>query len=304
MSDIADRVRKIVVEHLNVDPEKVTEKASFIDDLGADSLDKVELVMAFEEEFDIEIPDDAAEPIQTVGDAVKFLEQATADAQAFPRVSSSMLAEPPPGHIVRGCRPDSPEERMRRVVVTGIGLVTPLGCGVELTWQRLSPARAAPAASTTSTSPISPARSPARGPAGRRRRRHLQSRRVDGAQGAAQGRSTFILYAMAAADAGASTTPAGSPRPTRNRTRTGVLIGSGIGGLGAIDETSHHAAREGPAPHQPVLHSRPLINLASGQVSIRYGLKGPNHSVVTACSTGAHAIGDAGPADHATATPT
>lgn len=73
MSDIADRVKKIVVEHLGVDAEKVTENASFIDDLGADSLDNVELVMAFEEEFDIEIPDDAAEHIQTVGDAVKFI---------------------------------------------------------------------------------------------------------------------------------------------------------------------------------------------------------------------------------------
>ena len=74
MSDIADRVKKIVIEHLGVDAEKVTEQASFIDDLGADSLDTVELVMAFEEEFDIEIPDDAAEHIQTVGDAVKFIE--------------------------------------------------------------------------------------------------------------------------------------------------------------------------------------------------------------------------------------
>ncbi len=73
MSDISDRVRKIVVEHLGVDEEKVVETASFIDDLGADSLDTVELVMAFEEEFGIEIPDDAAETIQTVGDAVKFI---------------------------------------------------------------------------------------------------------------------------------------------------------------------------------------------------------------------------------------
>lgn len=73
MSDILESVKKIVVEHLDVEAEKVTEKASFIDDLGADSLDNVELVMAFEEEFDIEIPDDAAEHIQTVGDAVKFI---------------------------------------------------------------------------------------------------------------------------------------------------------------------------------------------------------------------------------------
>jgi acyl carrier protein len=76
MSDTADRVKKIVVEHLNVEADKVVEGASFIEDLGADSLDTVELVMAFEEEFGIEIPDDAAESIVTVGDAVKFIEKA------------------------------------------------------------------------------------------------------------------------------------------------------------------------------------------------------------------------------------
>ncbi|MDA0367898.1 MAG: acyl carrier protein [Proteobacteria bacterium] len=76
MSDIADRVKKIVVEHLGVDEEKVTDSASFIDDLGADSLDTVELVMAFEEEFGCEIPDDAAEKIVTVKDAVAFLQTA------------------------------------------------------------------------------------------------------------------------------------------------------------------------------------------------------------------------------------
>ena len=74
MSDIAERVKKIVVEHLGVEAAQVKEEAKFIDDLGADSLDTVELVMAFEEEFGIEIPDDAAETIQTYGDAVKFIE--------------------------------------------------------------------------------------------------------------------------------------------------------------------------------------------------------------------------------------
>ncbi len=75
MSDTAERVKKIVVEHLGVEEDKVTESASFIDDLGADSLDTVELVMAFEEEFGLEIPDDAAEKIMTVGDAVKFIDE-------------------------------------------------------------------------------------------------------------------------------------------------------------------------------------------------------------------------------------
>ena len=78
MTDTAERVKKIVVEHLNVDADKVTDGASFIEDLGADSLDTVELVMAFEEEFGIEIPDDAAESIVTVGDAVKYIDKANA----------------------------------------------------------------------------------------------------------------------------------------------------------------------------------------------------------------------------------
>ncbi len=75
MSEVLERVRKIVIDHLDADPDKVTEKASFIDDLEADSLDIVELVMAFEEEFDIEIPDDSAEHILTVGDAVNYIDE-------------------------------------------------------------------------------------------------------------------------------------------------------------------------------------------------------------------------------------
>ncbi len=78
MSDVAERVKKIVIEHLSVEADKVVDKANFIDDLGADSLDTVELVMAFEEEFGVEIPDDAAETIVTVGDAVRFLEKNSA----------------------------------------------------------------------------------------------------------------------------------------------------------------------------------------------------------------------------------
>jgi acyl carrier protein len=78
MSDVAERVKKIVVEHLGVEADKVVDTANFIDDLGADSLDTVELVMAFEEEFGVEIPDDQAETIVNVGDAIKYLEKASA----------------------------------------------------------------------------------------------------------------------------------------------------------------------------------------------------------------------------------
>jgi acyl carrier protein len=98
MSDVAERVKKIVIDHLGVDAEKVSEKASFIDDLGADSLDTVELVMAFEEEFSIEIPDDAAETIQTVGDAVKFISEKAAKRAAH--------------HCLQGGRPRD-EDRLR-----------------------------------------------------------------------------------------------------------------------------------------------------------------------------------------------
>lgn len=75
MSDVGERVKKVVVDHLGIDGDKVTDSASFIDDLGADSLDTVELVMAFEEEFSVEIPDDAAEKILTVKDAIDFIEK-------------------------------------------------------------------------------------------------------------------------------------------------------------------------------------------------------------------------------------
>ncbi|MBN8649257.1 MAG: acyl carrier protein [Caulobacterales bacterium] len=77
MSEVLEKVKAIVIEHLGVEADKVVENANFIDDLGADSLDTVELVMAFEEAFEVEIPDDAAEKIQTVGDAVKFISEKT-----------------------------------------------------------------------------------------------------------------------------------------------------------------------------------------------------------------------------------
>ena len=98
MSEIGERVKKIVVEHLGVEPEKVVDNASFIDDLGADSLDTVELVMAFEEEFGCEIPDDAAETILTVGDATKFLEK---NAKSCRRRAASIGCRPGRGRADR-----------------------------------------------------------------------------------------------------------------------------------------------------------------------------------------------------------
>ena len=286
MSDIAERVKKIVVEHLGVEPDKVTENASFIDDLGADSLDTVELVMAFEEEFGVEIPDDAAETILTVGDAVKFIEKNAKAERRSPDADA--------GRARRICAASASEgtRAMRRVVVTGLGMVTPLGCGVEATWKRLLAGE-----------------SGARRIDSLRRRRSAckiacQIPRGDGADGTfnpdqwmepkeQRKVDDFIVYAMAAADAGARRCRLEARDATRSRSRTGVLIGSGIGGIDGIAETAITLHEQGPRRVSPFFIPGRLINLASGQVSIEHGLKGPNHAVVTACSTGAHAIGDA-----------
>ncbi|NBR89243.1 MAG: beta-ketoacyl-[acyl-carrier-protein] synthase II [Rhodobacteraceae bacterium] len=180
---------------------------------------------------------------------------------------------------------------MRRVVVTGLGLVTPLACGVDETWKRLL-------AGESGAGPIT----------------RFDASRVtttyaceiplgDGTDGTFNSDDwmepkerrkvdDFILYGIAAAtqaveDAG------WTPEDEEDRLRTGVMIGSGIGGLQSIQDTTLMMAEKGPRRVSPFFIPGALINLISGQVSIRYGFKGPNHAVVTACSTGAHAIGDA-----------
>ena len=181
---------------------------------------------------------------------------------------------------------------MRRVVVTGLGMVTPLGCGVEPTWSRLLDGKSGgePHRRFQGRRPRLPDRLP--DSARRRLRRHLQPRSLDGAEGAAQGRRLHRLR-----DGGRrprrSTMPAGIPTAYEEQIATGVLIGSGIGGLGGIYEASITLHEKGPRRISPFFIPGRLINLAGGQVSIDHGLKGPNHAVVTACSTGAHAIGDA-----------
>jgi len=180
---------------------------------------------------------------------------------------------------------------MRRVVITGLGMVTPLGCGVETTWSALLAGRS-----------------------GARRITEFQVDdlacqiaciipRGDGTDGSfdpddwmepkeQRKVDDFIVYAMAAADQ--AVRDAGwLPTDHEGQTRTGVLIGSGIGGINGIVEAGFTLRDKGPRRLSPFFIPGRLINLASGHVSIRYGFKGPNHAVVTACSTGAHAIGDA-----------
>ena len=186
---------------------------------------------------------------------------------------------------------------MRRVVVTGIGLLTPLGQGREITWKAILAGKSGAGRITTFD------------PEGYACQVACEVPRVDGRGGGADVEGSFdpdatlpakdrrrvddfILYAIAAADEAVADS-GWKPQTTEDFERTGVIIGSGIGGLATIAETAIEMHEKGPRRVSPFFIPSALINLASGQVSIRHGFKGPNHSVVTACATGAHAIGDA-----------
>ena len=180
---------------------------------------------------------------------------------------------------------------MRRVVVTGLGMVTPLGCGVEATWRRLVAGESGAGRIERFEVADLPAQDRLPDPARRRLQRHLQSRPVDGAEGAAQGRRVHRLCDVRGAPGDRGFRLEADLH--EDQIATGVMIGSGIGGIEGIAETAITLKERGPRRVSPFFIPGRLINLASGYVSIEFGLKGPNHAVVTACSTGAHAIGDA-----------
>jgi len=187
---------------------------------------------------------------------------------------------------------------MRRVVVTGLGLLTPQGWGVEHVWKAILAGRSGIGPITCFDTEGYACTIAGEVPS------------VDGRGGGAAGQpgvfdpeqvmsakdrkrvDDFILYAIAAADE-ALADAGWKPESDEDQHRTGVMVGSGIGGLGPIADTAVVLKEQGPRRVSPFFIPSALINLASGQISIRHGLKGPNHSVVTACATGAHAIGDA-----------
>jgi 3-oxoacyl-[acyl-carrier-protein] synthase II len=180
---------------------------------------------------------------------------------------------------------------MRRVVVTGLGMVTPLGCGVEVSWSNAIGSQSGINRITGFTVDDIPCQVAGQVPRGSKVEGKFnpdewmepkESRKVD----------EFIVFAMAAAEM-ALDDAGWHPEAYDDQCATGVLIGSGIGGLQGIEDAAYTLRDRGPRRISPFFIPGRLINLASGQVSIRHGLKGPNHSVVTACSTGAHAIGDA-----------
>ena len=180
---------------------------------------------------------------------------------------------------------------MRRVVITGLGAVTPLGGSVEHTWSRLIAGDSGASKVTAFQTDDLACRIACTLPFGDGSDGTFnpdtwmevkEQRKVD----------PFIVYAMAAA--GQALDDADwHPKSDRDQEATGVLIGSGIGGIGTIYDASVTLHEKGPRRISPFFIPGRIINLASGQVSIQHGLKGPNHAVVTACSTGAHAIGDA-----------
>ncbi len=177
----------------------------------------------------------------------------------------------------------------RHVVITGIGLVTPLGANVDVSWRRLTAGESGLRRIERFKVEDLPAKI-----AGLIPTEGDGAFRVDDVMSPKDARRNdpFILYGIAAA-AEAIRDSGWEPDDERARERTGVMIGSGIGGLGTIADTAIDLETKGPRRVSPFFIPACLINLVSGQVSIRFGFKGPNHSVVTACSTGAHAIGDA-----------
>jgi 3-oxoacyl-[acyl-carrier-protein] synthase II len=180
---------------------------------------------------------------------------------------------------------------MRRVVVTGMGLVTPLGCGLDANWNRLMASQSGVGAIDRFDVADMPARIAGLVRFGKDEPHHFdvdkwvspkERRRMD----------DFIVFGLGAA--GMAIEDSGwTPPSDEERERTGVMIGSGIGGLSTIYETSLVLKDGGPRKVSPFFIPASLINLVSGQVSIKYGFRGPNHAAVTACSTGAHALGDA-----------
>ncbi len=180
---------------------------------------------------------------------------------------------------------------MRRVVVTGLGIVSPLGLGVDHVWSRLTAGESGIVAIDRFDASALPSRIAGQLPPGSKSEgkwnvdewiQTKDQRKMD----------PFIAYGVAAADM-ALDDAGWHPQGEADRHRTGVLIGSGIGGLPGISEGSVTLRERGPRRISPFFIPANLINLVSGQVSIRHGLSGPNHSVVTACATGTHAIGDA-----------
>src|SRR6266540_2596535 len=228
---VEERVKEIICEQLGVEEDEVTPNAKFIEDLGADSLDTVELVMAFEEEFDLEIPDEDAE----------------------------------------------------KIVIAGVGAVTPIGNTAEEFWTALIQGASGIGPITRFDATGFPTRiaGELKGFEPLKYIDKKDDRKFD----------PFLKYAIACAVMAVE--DSGLDLERVDQTRFGVLVGSGIGGITTLLDTHDVLNAKGPDRVSPFFIPMLIINMASGLISMRFGAKGPNSSVVTACATGNHAIGDA-----------
>ena len=255
---VEDKMIDIIVEQLSVDRDKVVPGASFVDDLGADSLDLVELIMAMEEEFDVEIPDEEAEKIVTVQNAIDFV----AKIQELKRGRYGVK---------------------RRVVVTGIGLITPLGIGTEQTWNALINGQSGigPITRFDASDQASQIAAEVKGFNPEDWFEKKQVKNLD----------PFVQYAVAAADIAWKNS--GLSITDDNVNRVGVITGCGMGGLPTIEEYHGVLLSKGPRKITPFFIPRVIPNMPSGHISMRIGCKGPNLSQTTACAAGTHAVGEA-----------
>ncbi|KAF1852836.1 hypothetical protein Lal_00009001 [Lupinus albus] len=254
MSTIEERVKKIIGEQLGVKQEEVVNSASFVEDLGADSLDTVELVMALEEEFDTEIPDEEAEKITTVQAAIDYIN----------------------GH-------QATNVSKRRVVVTGLGMLSPVGNTVESTWKALLAGQSG--ISLIDHFDTSAYATKFAGLVKDFNCEEIISRKEQRKMDA------FIQYGIVAGvqamqDSGLEITE-------ENATRIGAAIGSGIGGLGLIEENHTSLMNGGPRKISPFFVPSTIVNMVAGHLTIMFGLRGPSISIATACTSGVHNIGQA-----------
>src|SRR3984885_11738312 len=242
MSTVEQQVKAIVAEQLGVKAEQVTNDASFVDDLGADSLDTVELVMALEEEFEIEIPDEDAEKITTVHQAIDYINK-------------------------------------RRVVVTGLGVVSPVGSTVDSAWAAVLRGESGIGPLTRFDVSAFPVRfgGEVRGFDVAQYITPKEARRMD----------DFMHYGVAAGVQAVS--DSGIDFSKTDPTRCGAVCGAGIGGLGTIEaEYGEYLKAMSPRKISPFFVPATIINMIAGHLSIRYGLRGPNLGVVTGCTPSTH----------------
>ena len=272
-----DKVRSIIVDQLNVNPEQVTLEASFIDDLGCDSLDNVELIMAFEEAFsdeiDGEIPEADAEKLTSVGDVVRYITEKgrLAFIKSFDLITTNF------------CIYMRKDNMTPRVVVTGLGTINSHGVGIDRLWKGV----------VAGTSAI-------------RRIQNFDVSDLTSKIGAevidfevsdfmdlkeARRNDRFTHFAVASSRLAIADSKLEVGSLDSNR--FGVYIGSGIGGLQTIHNQTARLIERGPKKVSPFMIPSLIGNIASGVVAIELGAKGPNFGLVSACSSATHSIGEA-----------